>query len=567
MERKRFCSFILTLVLLLTMLPVNVYAEDPPETVRVDTQVEFEAAMSSTDAAITHIIVESVELDIRQGIELTKDLTITSTAGLRISDNGLFIVPSDVALTVDGSVVVRQNGELRIGGMLVNNGLVNVGGVLSAAAPAVIQNNGSLAISGDPAIGEGLISFIDILSDTESESLVVTLTGSAPEVTGGAIKRTADVNGPASLNYAMGNPIYNGIWFTEFHDERNEDTGATTGVAIVYPGDLTITKPLDIFDNDEMLVTGNLTVQEPGGTLHIGGDLTVADDFINNGDVFIEGSLTVGGTAVNSTFYTRSAEATVTGTITDVGDGDHMRGYYVTNQAEWETALADSAHCNPIVIGPEAVSGSAILVTTDTAITSNLFVEGDLVISEGVTFTVGMRYDGDVNGVANEVMGALINNGTLELIVPFAVSGTLVNNGTIETAAYDGDEQGENWTEDGSIILYTWRDEDEILPDRNGHLENSGTILNNSTISINDGATAFNSPAGLIEGGGIKNWWDFASGNTFPLINEGLLRFVDVGMEYTRLVFYTLKEEGEGWFEVPEWGVSNELYEQPSHDL
>lgn len=547
------------------MLPVGVYAEDPPGTARVSSQDEFNLALA--DGSVDHIIAEAVELDIQQGTELTKDLTITSTAGLRISDNGLFIVYSDVILNVDGYIVVRQNGELRVGGTLVNNGLVNVGGVLSAAAPAVIQNNGSLAISDDPAIGEGLISFIDILSDTESESLVVTLAGSVPEVTGGAIKRTADVNGPASLDYALANPQYNGIWFTEFHDERDDATGQTTGAAMIYPGDLTITKPMDIFDNDEMLVTGNLTVQGPEGSLYIGGDVTVAGNFANSGDMFIEGSLTVGGTATNSAYYTRSAEAVVNGIITDVGDGDHMRGYYVTDQAGWETALADSAHCNPIVIGAEAVSGSAIAVTTDTAITSNLFVEGDLIINEGVTFTVGMRYDGDTNGVSNDVMGALINNGTLELIVPFAVSGTLVNNGTVWTAAYNGDEYGQNWTEDGSILLYTWRDEAEVLPARSGHLENNGLILNDSTIAINDGATALNSPAGLIEGGAISNWWDFAPENTFPLINEGIIRFADIDQKinYTHLAYRDLDNTGSGWYENPEYGYGYELSCQPGN--
>lgn len=547
------------------MLPVGVYAEDPEGTARVSSQGEFNLALA--DGSVDHIIAESVELDIQQGTELTKDLTITSTAGLRISDNGLFIVYSGVKLTVDGYIVVRQNGELRVGGTLVNNGMVNVGGVLSAAAPAVIQNNGLIKISDDSDIGEGLISFIDILSDTISESQVVTLAGSVPEVTGGAIKRTADVNGPASLDYALADPQYNGIWFTEFHDERDDATGQTTGAAMIYPGDLTITKPLDIFDNDEMLVTGNLTVQGPEGSLYIGGDLTVAGNFANSGDMFIDGSLTLDGTASNSAYYTQSAEAVVNGIITDVGDGDHMRGYYVTDQAGWEMALSDSAHCNPIVIGAEAVSGSAIAVTTDTAITSNLFVEGDLIIGEGTTFTVGMRYDGDANGVSNDVMGALINNGTLELIVPFAVSGTLVNNGTVWTAAYNGDEYGQNWTEDGSILLYTWRDEAEVLPARSGHLENNGLILNDSTIAINDGATAFNSPAGLIEGGAISNWWDFAPENTFPLINEGIIRFaeIDQKINYTHLAYRDLDNTGSGWYENPEYGYGYELSCQPGN--
>lgn len=575
MERKRFCSFILVLVLLLTMVPMGVYAEDPPGTVRVDTQAEFLAAITSTDAAITHIIAESatfLEFEIPQGILLEKNLTIASSAGLRISENALLIVSSDVALTVDGNVVVRQNGELRVGGTLINNGMVTVGGVLSAAAPAVIQNNGSLAISSDPDIGEGLISFIDIISDgdpnpADMEISSVTLEGDVPAVTGGAIKRTADVNGPASLSYALANDQYNGIWFTEFHDERDDATGNTTGAAMIYDDDLTITKPLDIFENDEMLVTGNLTIAEPEGNLYVGGDLTVNGDLTNSNEMFIDGVLSVSGSAVNYGEYTKSAEGTINGTITDDGAGTHMTGYYVTSQAEWEAALADSAHCNPIVIGPEAVSSSAIVITTDTAITSNLFVEGALIINPGVTFTVEMRYDDDVNGVSNDVSGTLVNNGTLELIVPFAVSGTLVNNGTVWTAAYNGDEYGQNWTEDGSILLYTWRDEAEVLPARSGHLENNGLILNDSTIAINDGATAFNSPAGLIEGGAISNWWDFAPENTFPLINEGIIRFADIDQKinYTHLAYRDLDNTGSGWYENPEYGYGYELSCQPGN--
>ncbi|MDD2302372.1 MAG: hypothetical protein PHG30_07420, partial [Eubacteriales bacterium] len=358
----------------------------------------------------------------------------------------------------------------------------------------------------------------------------------------------------------MGNPIYNGIWFTEFHDERNKDTGATTGMAIVCPGDLTITKSLDIFENDSLTVNGNLTVQGPEGSLYIGGDLMVAGNLNNNGGMFIDGSLTVSGSAINTGYYTQSVEATVNKIITDVGDGDHMRGYYVTDQAGWEMALADSAHCNPIVIGAEAVSGGAIVVTTDTAITSNLFVEGELIIDPDVTFTVEMRYDGVVDGVANEVAGVLLNNGILELFVPLSVSGKLYNNSLIWGTTYNGDEEGHSWTENGSIILYTWHDEDEVLPDRTGHLENNGTILNNSTISINDGATLYNDSTGVIEGGYIKNWWEIAPDNTFPLINKGLIRFANIELDYTHLAYRDLVNTGSGWYENPEYGYGYELF-------
>ncbi|HCU07965.1 MAG TPA: hypothetical protein DF480_03180 [Clostridiales bacterium] len=561
MERKRFCSFIMALVLLLTMLPAGVYAEDPPGMARVSSQGEFELALA--DGNVDHIIAESVELDIQQGTELTKDLTITSSAGLRISDNGLFIVLSDVALTVDGYVVVRQNGELRVGGTLINNGMVNIGGVLSAAAPAVIQNNGSLAISSDPAIGEGLISFFDIISDgdpnpADVEVLTVTLGGSVPEVTGGAINWVADVNGRNSLDYAMANELYDGIWLSQFHDEGDPTAGPTTGVAITYDGNLTITKPLDILENDALFVNGDLTVAGPEGKLYIGGDFSISGDLINNNGMFIEGSLTVGGTATNYGSYTQTASATVIGTITDVGDGDHMRGYYVTNQAEWETALSDNAHCNPIVIGTEAVSAGAIVITTDTAVTSNLMVEGDLIINEGATFSLQMRYDGDVNGVLNDVSGTLINNGTLETIVPLPVCGTFVNNGTLITAANNGDDQGENWTEDGSIVLYVFGEEGQL--GFTGHLENNGTILNGATISVNGSATAFNDATGLIEGGTINSWWGISSENTFPLSNKGLIRFANIELNYTHLAYRNLDNTGSGWYENPEYGYGYELY-------
>lgn len=408
MKKKRFCAFILTLVMLFslfTMLPTAAYAEDPPGTVRVSDQTDFDLAVNN--GSVTHIIAESMELDIQQRTELTKDLTITDSASLRIGDKGLLIVHSGVTMTLDGSAgaVIGENGELRIGGRLINNEELIVSGIMSAAAPAVIVNEGTVVITDDPERGFGHISFFDIISDTgpnpeDFAVLPVTVTGSALGVTSGAINWIADVNGPASLDYAMTNPTYDGIWFTEFHDDRNEETGQTTGVAITYTGDLEITKPLDIFDNDTLIVNGNL---------------------INNSEMFIGGTLTVSGSATNNGHYIQTAKAILNKEISDSETGTHIRGYYVTNQAEWETALSDAAHCNPIVIGSEVTPEVPIVISTDTAISCTLIVDGNLTINQGVYFTLNMNLD---------LYGNLTNNGTIEINKGIAInnSATLRNN-------------------------------------------------------------------------------------------------------------------------------------------
>lgn len=574
MNRNKILALFLTITMCIAMLPVGVYAEDPPDyevldgTATVTTDEQLLAALDDTD--VDHIIAESMELEVQEGTELQKDLTLASSS-LNLIDNGLLIVHSGVTLTVDeeSSITVEQNAELRIGGWLKNNGDIGIGGVMSAAGPAVIENYGTVTVTVDPERGFGHISLIDILSDTWEDSLFVTLDGHDFNAPDGAIAWTADVNGPDSLDFAMEEDRFTGIWLSEFHDEGDPMVGPTIGVDVQYSGNLIITKPVDIFENDTLQVNGDLTIDT--GKLYIGGEVTVTGALSNYGEMFIDNSLTVTGTATNYSHYTQSAYAEVDADIEDEeGVGSHMRGYYVKDIDDWEEAVEDSEHCNPIVIAPEAAGDDAIVVSENTELTCNLIVEGDLVINNGVTLTLKMRFDGDTNGVANDIKGSLTNNGTLELLAPVSVCGTLENNGTMWAAAYNGDQNNEDWTEDGSILMYTLYNGDiEPAPIQSGLLKNTGTIINYATIAINDIAVLHNTSTGVIEGGAIRNWWYLAPENIYPLVNEGLIRFteIDQKINYTHLAYRDLDNTGKGWYENPEYGYIHDLYCQPGNQL
>ena len=221
------------------------------------------------------------------------------------------------------------------------------------------------------------------------------------------------------------------------------------------------------------------------------------------------------------------------GTILDAGS--HMKGYYVTEQEDWEAALDDSAHCNPVVIAPEA----AIAVNTDTTITSNLIVQGSLTVNEGVTFTVNMRFDNDIYGVMNNLSGTLTNNGTLNLNMPLDVCGTLKNHGTINMAEYNGDDHGENWTTDGHIFLYTELNDEGALDDQSGLFTNYGSIFNENTISINHDARMANTNTGTIDNyGRIESRDGINDSNLFPLSNSGFIWGGEVNLNYEGF-FYT----------------------------
>ena len=344
----------------------------------------------------------------------------------------------------------------------------------------------------------------------------------------------------------MGNQTYTGIWLSEFQDVKDEVTGEVTGVSIVYSGNLAITKPIDIFKNDSLTVTGDLTVSGTEGGLYMDGALTTLGSLTNDSFMYIGGTLTAGEAATNNGYYIQAAEATVNGTILDAGAGDHMKGYYVTNQAGWEAALADSAHCNPIIIA----SGASITVSTDTTITSNLIVQGNLTINTGVTFTLNMRFDNDIYGVMNNLSGTLINQGTLNLNMPLDVCGTLENYGTINMAGYDANEYGENWTTDGHIFLYTELNDEGAVDDQSGLFTNYGSIFNENTISVNHDSNMVNADTGVIDNyGRIESWDGINETNLFPLTNTGVIWGGEINLDYEGF-FFTWTE----WRELQDVG-------------
>ncbi|GAB1475734.1 hypothetical protein MASR2M70_05660 [Bacillota bacterium] len=539
MNRKKILAAILTITMCLTMIPVGVFGEDPPSGERVvNNQEEFNSALA--DVSVTHIIAESANYSFEPGFRvISKNITIDSTASLVIGDGCRVVLASGYTFTLSGKATIKQNGELWIGGTLTNNAELLVGGIMKVIAPARVEigDSGTVVVSDDPERGFGHISVFDIISKAETDPYYtvssVTLTGKNPELSSEAISWSADVNGPKSLDYAMGMDKYQDIILSGLQDTFDSGTNQQVGVTATYGDNLNITKPLIIEENDTLTVNGNVTVTSPG-ELIIDGTLKVNGNLINNNSMYISGTLTVGGTATNNGYYIQTAEATVNKTISDAGEGNHMKGYYVTNQGGWDAAIDDSTHCNPIIVAPEA----SITVSTDTTITSNLIVRGNLTIDTDISFTLKMRYDGDTNGVMNNLSGTLINKGTLNLKMPLDICGTLKNIGIIKMDGYDGNDKGENWTTDGHIFLYTELNGEGSDDDKSGFLNNYGYIFNSNTISINHAARMANVNTGTIDNyGRIETWDGISDSNIFPLSNNGLIWGGEIKLNYEGLFY------------------------------
>ena len=521
--------------------------------VHVDTQDEY--VVASNDPNVGHIIVESMDLTINNYTEVNKHLTITTTAGLIIENGGYCLVDESQLFVLEGNTIIREGGELAVSsGRMENTGTITVGGTLDFAVPVQVRNDGVIQISADPDIGLGKIQIFDYWGDQDYRVGLYTVKYGGNPIEGN-LYHILSVEGSIGLEHGLTDSKYDEVRLGELVSDGE--------IIFTYDGNLTVGKVLNnSYSNSHLYITEDLTISSGGGALYAVGDVTVNGDLANNGYMFIKGNLTVSGPAINYGEYTQSAEGMITGTITDVGDGNHMRGYYVTNQSEWETALADSAHCNPIVIGPEAVAGSAIVVATDTAIACNLIVEGELRISEGAGLTVDLRYDGNTFGSYNGVSGILSNYGTLNVNAPFFVSGNLYNYGTMLTAAKDGDANGEGWTRDGTITLYSWSDGSTVFKD--GYLENNGTIYNDAVLVINNMGALCNAETGLIQGGRIARWEGEPFENVDALHNEGLICNAEIELDYTHLACAYLGYSWEdGWYENPEAQSSNSLREQP----
>lgn len=127
-------------------------------TVTVTTEAQFLTALD--DPAVTHIIAKWVVLNIQQGTVLTKDLTLADSSNLNIIDNGLLIVATGVTLTLDGNTAIQQNGELRIGGILVNNGTLTVGGSFLHLPRRSLRTMGLFKYPTIPKMGLGVYHYL-----------------------------------------------------------------------------------------------------------------------------------------------------------------------------------------------------------------------------------------------------------------------------------------------------------------------------------------------------------------------------------------------------------------------
>lgn len=272
---------------------------------------------------------------------------------------------------------------------------------------------------------------------------------------------------------------------------------------------------------------GTILINGANETVKIYGELEIGEEaiLINEGTLTNEGSLMIFGTldttngdATNNGEYVKASVGTLLGTITDLENGRHSVGYWVTSQDEWDVAVSDE-YVYSIVVAPGDTHEAIHVVgsVSPTVINSNFFVnEGaTLIVDEGAALILNMRFDGVKEVSINNIDGELINDGTITLNVGLNIkpTGSLTNNGTINL----GDNA--NQPERGGINM------------RGGLLMNNGTINNYGWIEIADEKF----------GSDPSNWIESI------MINEGSINgYTDKDREINDIQFVTLTDSEAG---------------------
>ena len=166
---------------------VTVTDEDTGNTVvitKIDTEEELKAAIDAAEAGDTIII--SGDIDLTTPLNVTKDITLTATTAVTITDNNaknqpngdLFTASKGATLTLGENIT----GESAISVLYANGGTITITGgtVSSAYGAAVDANKGSVTISGGEILGG------------EGVSAVAAMEGGSVAITGGTFSSEID---------------------------------------------------------------------------------------------------------------------------------------------------------------------------------------------------------------------------------------------------------------------------------------------------------------------------------------------------------------------------------------
>lgn len=309
--KKRILSLFLAVLLIVTLLPGTVFAEEPAGGGSADNNYEeFISAMN--DPAVNNVVVD-FDLVLEGFQVFHKNVEITGAGSLKLQDFSILILDNC-------TLVINGGSEIGTGARLVNRGAIEVSdtgditnnGILMTIYPASVTNNGTVS-AGDSCEFWMVDKLVGGEGDAENGLPVWSGVGNVPA----GLLRIADVSTADALIYAMNSSTYSEIWLSDLGDTQN--AGEWIGVDITIPADALeadntfhVTKLLSIFKNDSLTVNGNVEIDAGGSgylfpNLSLEGTLNVEGNFINNGDdLYIDGMLNVSGAAGNYGFYTKT---------------------------------------------------------------------------------------------------------------------------------------------------------------------------------------------------------------------------------------------------------------------
>jgi probable HAF family extracellular repeat protein len=415
-------------------------------------------------------------------IDVTGSSKIDSGATL---NNGAVTVEPGVTLTLDGMTVngttITDKGTIVLSDTVKLEGSATLDGVSGSALGAII-NNGTLEVAGAAELlNDTLTNTSGIIQVDDSQ----TLTLSGTEVIGGIIN---DFNG------LIGGKI-------DVTGNSKIDSGATlnNGVVTVEPG-VTLTL-------DSMTVNGT-TITDKGtivldGTVQLEGSATIEGVSGSAlGAITNNGTLEVAGAAelLNDTLTNTSGIVQVDALQTLTLNGTEIIGGIITDVGKID------------VTGASKIDGSATLnsggVTVEPGVTLTLdgmTVNGTTITDKGTIVlddTVKLTGSATLEGVSGSALGAITNNGTLEV----AGAAELLDDMLTNTSGIIRVDALQTLTLSGTGIT-------------GGMLTNSGTLDSISTSTIDDAGIT---NTGLIEStGGVLTIDPVAP--TLTLINSGTL--------------------------------------------
>jgi hypothetical protein len=503
---------------------------------------------------------------VESGVTLTLDgMTVNGTT---VTDTGTIVLDDTVKLT-GGATIERASGSAL--GTITNNGTLEVTGTAELLDDTLINTSGiiqvdalqTLTLSGTTIIGGTITgnSTIDVTGNSKIDGT----TAGAPPVTTNAVLNGGAATVESGVTLTLDNVTVSATTITDKGTIVLADTvkligGATlegasgsalgaitnngtleiAGAAELLDDTLTNTSAtgsiIQIDDNQTLTLSGTTIIggiinnfSGPlGGTIRVTGDSTIdGGATLHNGAVMIGSgvTLTLDAVTVNGTGTTGEGTIDVTGDSTIDGGATLHNGAVTVESGV--TLTLDNVTVNGTAItgegtidvtGDSTIDGSATLgnsaATVESGVTLTLddmtTVNGTTITDKGTIVldgTVKLTGGATLEGVSRSALGAITNNGTLEI----AGAATLLNDTLTNTSGIIHVDALQTLTLSGTTIT-------------SGMLTIDGT-LDSTGISTITGASITNT--GLIDS--TSGVLTIDSATLLTLINSGTLEATSIG--------------------------------------